>query len=89
MQGDEYFVKSSKIRITCGTLQSNSRMERKGEERDICNKVTSARALFFPLNPSLCKGRALLICLSLSCLTATDTPPVTGPKPRPAVATPL
>ena len=85
-------MKSNEIRVACGTLQSNSIVEwkeRKGEERDICNEVTSARALFFPLNPSLCKGRALLICLSLSCLTATDTPPVTGPKPRPAVATPL
>ena len=83
MQGDEYLMKSNEIRVACG------RMERKGEERDICNEVTSARALFFPLNPSLCKGRALLICLSLSCLTAADTPPVTGPKPRPAVAIPL
>ena len=69
---------------TRSRIRRRSRRRRRRKREG--NEVTSARELFFPLNPSLCKGRALLLCFSLSCLVATNTPLVTGLRPSPAAA---
>ena len=66
--------------------RSRRRRKKRRKRKREGNEVTSARELFFPLNPSLCKGRALLLCFSLSCLVATNTPLVTGLRPSPAAA---